>query len=157
MGLILSEDAFSFWFTIVFLTVNLPVLFMVRNFWWSNLLMKLTFLTFYSLILGKTILNSSKIEVKPGIKNKGTDKKKTVGCFCLLFSLSNVYCCCQIWWKPIIMQFWHLDYWEVIWLVLESEVFSFLLGKGEVLRWGVSNGARHNWKCFLAKIFFLTF
>ena len=38
--------------------------------------MKLTFLTFYSLILGKTILNSSKIEVKPGIKNKGTDKKK---------------------------------------------------------------------------------
>ena len=27
----------------------------------------------------------------------------------------------------------------------------------EVLRWGVSNGARHNWKCFLASIFFLNF
>ena len=37
--------------------------------------MKLTFLTFYSFILGKTILNSSKFEVKSGINNTGIHKK----------------------------------------------------------------------------------
>ena len=74
MSLILSEAAFSFWFTSVFLTVKLRI-FLVKNFCWSNLPKKLTFLTFYSFILGKTILNSSKFEVTSGINSTRIHKK----------------------------------------------------------------------------------